>query len=119
MLLSPLLPSHAAPQPTPDNRKYPGFGRRLLKYSNPICAGCVCSGPFASGNSMMKSILVTLLFTAVLSPVLPSEAVRLSNRGLLQACPACLCCSPAPPGGCCKCGGGCTGRPPITESTIG
>ncbi|KAJ0074848.1 hypothetical protein Patl1_33907 [Pistacia atlantica] len=57
-----------------------------------------------------KSFLVTLLiFAMVLSPLqLPCEAARVQglDRVLLQdgpVCPACVCCAPAPPGGCCPC----------------
>nr|DAD44533.1 TPA_asm: hypothetical protein HUJ06_002763 [Nelumbo nucifera] len=61
-----------------------------------------------SGISMMATLLILAL---VLSPVLPTEAARFTNnelfgRTLLQEeiiCPACVCCTPAPPGECCEC----------------
>ncbi|EEF46348.1 conserved hypothetical protein [Ricinus communis] len=60
-------------------------------------------------SSSLKSFLVTLfIFAMVLSPMIPSEAARMNQRDLLQTnepifCPACVCCSPPPPGQCCDC----------------
>ncbi|CBI36016.3 unnamed protein product, partial [Vitis vinifera] len=43
----------------------------------------------------------------VLSPMVsPCDAARFTQRELLQGgplCPACVCCSPLPPNGCCQC----------------
>ncbi|KAF7124395.1 hypothetical protein RHSIM_Rhsim12G0204100 [Rhododendron simsii] len=68
-----------------------------------------------------KTLFVTLIIIAmVLSPMLTScEAARFTHRELLQEtetcpgcsllqtedpiCPACVCCSPPPPGECCPC----------------
>ncbi|KAG6782238.1 hypothetical protein POTOM_011633 [Populus tomentosa] len=72
-----------------------------------------------AGNSL-KSIMVTLfIFAMVLSPILPSaDAGRLNHRGLQgPICPACVCCSPPPPGSCCPCCS--TPTPTEPESTTG
>nr|DAD44532.1 TPA_asm: hypothetical protein HUJ06_002762 [Nelumbo nucifera] len=59
-----------------------------------------------SGISMMATLLILAL---VLCPVFPAEAARFTNNELLgrkqrqPICPACVCCTPAPPGSCCRC----------------
>ncbi|PSS18031.1 GDP polyribonucleotidyltransferase [Actinidia chinensis var. chinensis] len=63
-------------------------------------------------NYFPKSMGVTLLiFAIILNPVLPCKAAQVAHRDLLAKpppplllCPDCVCCEPAPPGSCCRCG---------------
>ncbi|KAL6335735.1 hypothetical protein AAG906_039498 [Vitis piasezkii] len=63
----------------------------------------------AATNSPRSILLTIFIFAMVLSPMVSScDAARFTQRELLQEdegpiCPACVCCSPAPPGGCCPC----------------
>ncbi|KAJ4717985.1 Cell division cycle protein-like protein [Melia azedarach] len=73
-----------------------------------------------AGKNPSSLLLTFFIFAMVLSPtlMLPCEAARFSANGLsgvmrLQKeanypqkvyCPHCVCCAPAPPGKCCKCG---------------
>ncbi|OAY36564.1 hypothetical protein MANES_11G030500v8 [Manihot esculenta] len=60
-------------------------------------------------NSLKSTMVALFIFALVLSPMVPCEAARPSHpRGLLQTdepifCPACVCCTPPPPGECCEC----------------
>ncbi|KAJ9190279.1 hypothetical protein P3X46_001498 [Hevea brasiliensis] len=60
-------------------------------------------------NSLKYTLVALFIFALVLSPMIPCEAARPNHpRGLLQTddpivCPACVCCTPPPPGECCEC----------------
>uniref|UniRef100_F6HY67 Uncharacterized protein n=1 Tax=Vitis vinifera TaxID=29760 RepID=F6HY67_VITVI len=61
----------------------------------------------AATNSPRSILLTIFIFAMVLSPMVsPCDAARFTQRELLQGgplCPACVCCSPLPPNGCCQC----------------
>ncbi|TXG68777.1 hypothetical protein EZV62_003712 [Acer yangbiense] len=69
----------------------------------------------AASNSTRSMLVTLLIFAMVFSPILPCQAVRFTPvhgiNGVMRTktpqtvyCPQCVCCEPAPPGQCCKCG---------------
>ncbi|KAK1568301.1 hypothetical protein Q3G72_022810 [Acer saccharum] len=70
----------------------------------------------AAGNSARSVLVSLLIFAMVFSPMLlPCEAARFTDvhgiNGVMRKktpptvyCLDCVCCEPAPPGQCCKCG---------------
>ncbi|KAK4837028.1 hypothetical protein QYF36_002237 [Acer negundo] len=70
----------------------------------------------AAGNSARSVLVSLLIFAMVFSPMLlPCEAARFTDvhgiNGMMRKkipptvyCLDCVCCEPAPPGQCCKCG---------------
>ncbi|KAG2722819.1 hypothetical protein I3843_02G122300 [Carya illinoinensis] len=57
-----------------------------------------------AGNSI-RSIFVSLfVFAVILSPLMVTcDAARFTQRVTRPVCPACVCCTPAPAGSCCRC----------------
>ncbi|KAK0597505.1 hypothetical protein LWI29_026002 [Acer saccharum] len=70
----------------------------------------------AAGNSARSVLVSLLIFAMVFSPMLlPCEAARFTDAHGINGvkpkktpptvyCLDCVCCEPAPPGQCCKCG---------------
>ncbi|CAL2263924.1 unnamed protein product [Prunus armeniaca] len=56
-----------------------------------------------AGDSMRSALVTLFILAMALSPISTSEAARSTFRDVKTICPACVCCTPAPQGSCCKC----------------
>ncbi|KAG2728898.1 hypothetical protein I3760_01G225400 [Carya illinoinensis] len=53
-----------------------------------------------AGNSLRSAFVTLFVFAIILSPKVTCDAARFTQE---VVCPACVCCTPAPPGSCCQC----------------
>ncbi|KAK7834302.1 hypothetical protein CFP56_024732 [Quercus suber] len=56
-----------------------------------------------AAKALSSSLVALLIFAIILSPISTCDAVRFTQRASGPICPACVCCTPAPPGSCCQC----------------